>query len=58
MTEFTVFYELGGHKMRTTVQAKSRNEAEAIVRSKVIIHKIEPKISLPPEFDVLFPKFK
>lgn len=39
--EYTVYFEIYGKKMRTTVLAKSESHAQEIVRSKLIIHKAE-----------------
>lgn len=41
--KYTVYFELFGKKMRTTVQAASKIEAQEQILSKVKFHKIEPE---------------
>jgi len=43
MEEYEVFFEIYGKKMKTTVSAISEMMAKEIVKSKLIIHKVEKK---------------
>ena len=43
MKKYTVYFELFGKKMKTTVLASSKIEAQERILSKVKFHKIEPK---------------
>lgn len=45
MTEYMVYFEFFGRKMKMRVEANSQREAENIIRQKVAIRKIE---ELPP----------
>jgi hypothetical protein len=40
--EWTVFFELYGKKMKTTVKAERASDAMDAVKQKIIFHKIEP----------------
>jgi hypothetical protein len=41
MRDYKIYFVLYGKKMVTTVKAKSKLEAAEIVKSKIIIHKVE-----------------
>ena len=40
--KYTIYFELFGKKMKTTVDAKSIEDAKQQVRNKILFHKIEP----------------
>lgn len=42
MTNYTVFFELFGKKMKTTVLADSPEQAKQKVKDRIIFHKIKP----------------
>ena len=59
MKEYRVKFEFYGHKMATTVTAKSEDEAKYIIMGRVKFISIEPKIEnnkydLPDGFEFLF----
>lgn len=41
MNKYTVYFELFGHKMKTTVLAKNEQAAKDFVFNKIIFHKVE-----------------
>ncbi len=41
MKPYTVYFEIYGKKMKTTVHAKSEAEAVSRVREKLVIHKVK-----------------
>lgn len=41
--KYEVFFEIFGKKMKTTIEAKSIQDAEYLVRGKIIFHKVEAK---------------
>jgi len=41
MTTYLVYFELYGKKMRVTIRTKSPEQAEEILRGKIVIHRIE-----------------
>jgi len=40
MKNYTVYFEIYGKKLKTTVMANNREHAEEIIRNKIIFHKI------------------
>jgi len=54
MNTYNVYLELFGKKMKVEIKAKSKQQAEEIVKSKIIFHKIED-ITIP---DILKDIFK
>lgn len=47
MKPFTLYFSLYGKKMKTTVQARSLQDAKDIIRHKIVFHKVTD------EFDVV-----
>ena len=43
MKKYTVYFELFGKKMKTTVRASSKIEAQEQILSKVKFYKVEPE---------------
>jgi len=41
MKTYNVYFEIFGKKMKVEIKAKSKLQAEEIVKSKIIFHKIE-----------------
>ena len=41
MNTYTIYFELFGKKMKTTVQADSEIKAKDIIRYRIIFHKVE-----------------
>ena len=48
MNKYEVFFELYGKKMKTTVEAYDKVNAEHVVESNIIFHKIVP-VEVPKE---------
>jgi hypothetical protein len=40
---YTLYFEIFGKKMKTSIEAKTREEAKHILFSKIVFHKIEMK---------------
>lgn len=54
MKKYTLYFEFYGHKMRTTINAKSENEAKEIVKNNLEFKKvIEEPIEKPDIFEQL-----
>jgi hypothetical protein len=53
MNTYNVYLELFGKKMKVKIKAKSKQQAEEIVKSKIIFHKIED-ITIPDLFKDIF----
>lgn len=48
MKEYTVYFEIYGKKMKTTIFAENESNAKQVIARKIIFHKIEevkPKVS-------------
>lgn len=41
MKTYTIYFELFDRKMKTSVEAKSKEQAKQILKDKIIFHKIE-----------------
>ena len=41
--QYTVYFEIFGKKMKTTVQAKSEEDAKYLVMGKIIWYKVVPE---------------
>jgi hypothetical protein len=41
MNTYNVYFEIFGKKMKIEIKAKSKQQAEEIVKSKIVFHKIE-----------------
>ena len=41
MKEFTVYFEIYGKKMKTTITAESAIDARTAIRNSIIFHKVE-----------------
>jgi DUF438 domain-containing protein len=41
MKNYTIYFEIYGKKMKTTVMAKTEDEAKELVKGKIIFHKVE-----------------
>ena len=56
MKNFKVYFEVFGKKMKTTINASSKEDAENKVRNKIIFHKVEREVThkqeSPPKFEV------
>lgn len=52
--KYDVYFELYGHKMKTTIEAKSVQDAEYLVRGKIIFHKVEMKDEIIDHFGNIF----
>jgi len=52
MKEYTVYFEIFGKKMKTTVMAFNEEQAKAFVKNKIVFHKVE-KVKEDPFFDFL-----
>ena len=39
--KYTVYYEIGNHKMKTEVEAINAQDAKSQIRDKLIFHRIE-----------------
>jgi len=46
MKTYKVYFEIFGKKMKVEIKAKSKQQAEEIIKSKIIFHKIE-NVSMP-----------
>ena len=53
MNTYNVYFEIFGKKMKVEIKAKSKQQAEEIVKSKIIFHKIED-ITIPDIFKYIF----
>lgn len=53
MNTYDVYFEIFGKKMKVKIKAKSKIQAEEIVKSKIIFHKIED-VTINDLFDKLF----
>jgi len=53
MNTYNVYFEIFGKKMKVEINAKSKKQAEEIVKSKIIFHKIE-NVSMPDFFNDIF----
>jgi cytochrome c biogenesis protein ResB len=40
MNEYTIYFELYGKKLKTTILAKSEEDAKKMILSKIVFHKI------------------
>ncbi len=49
MKEYTVYFEIFGKKMKTTVRAFNEEQAKAFVKNKIVFHKVEKVINNPIE---------
>lgn len=56
MNNYTVYFEIFGKKMKVEIKAKSKQQAEEIIKSKIIFHKIEDN-TIPDFLNDIF-KFK
>jgi hypothetical protein len=56
MNTYNVYFEIFGKKMKVEIKAKSKQQAEEIVKSKIIFHKTED-VTVPDFFKDIF-KFK
>lgn len=52
MGQYTVYYEIGRHKMKSTVTALTKHDAIDIVKSKIKIHKVDVDITGTDNTDV------
>lgn len=50
MKNYTIYFELYGKKMKTTVSAESKEKAKDVVRNKIYFHIVE-EIKPPPPND-------
>jgi len=53
MKNYNVYFEIFGKKMKVEIKANSKQQAEEIVKSKIIFHKIED-ITIPDIFKDIF----
>ena len=44
MNKYTVFFEIYGKKLKTTVKAKSEDEAKKLIAEKIIFYKVVKEI--------------
>ena len=44
MNNYTVFFEIYGKKLKTTVKAKSEDEAKKLIAEKIIFYKVVKEI--------------
>ena len=54
MKDFTVYFEIVGKKMKTTVLANDKNSAEFALKNKIIFHKVEEAKSDFNKIDGMF----
>lgn len=55
MGKYTVYFEIGGKKMKMKIEAHTKEFAKEAVRSKIIFYKIENEdAKLTAEFSDLF----
>ena len=55
MKQFTVYFEIFGKKMKTTVFANTEEEAKRKVKDKIVFHKV---VTIPQDpFDFLMNTF-
>lgn len=56
MNTYTIFFELYGKKMKTTVKAKSESEAKKLIAEKIIFYKVIKQIDtdIPDFFKDIF----
>lgn len=54
MKSYTVYFELFGRKMKTTVEAESAIKAKEIIKSKIVFHDVEVKPDISRMFDEMF----
>lgn len=40
--KYTVYYEIGNHKMKTEIEAINKLDAKSQIRDKLFFHRIEP----------------
>jgi two-component SAPR family response regulator len=54
MKAYTLYFELFGKKMKTTIKAKSREDAIRVIKDSIIFHKVEalPDENLKNLFDI------
>ena len=50
MKNYTIYFEIYGKKMRTTVSAENKEKAKDVVRNKIYFHIVE-EIKKPPPDD-------
>lgn len=43
--KYTVFFEIGGKKLKTLVEANSETDAKNKVKEKIIFHKVKDELS-------------
>jgi hypothetical protein len=54
MTDYTIYFELFGKKMKTTIRAKSRSDAMEAIKDKIVFHKIVETDSKADELRKIF----
>jgi hypothetical protein len=56
MNKYTVFFEIYGKKLKTTVKAKSEAEAKKLIAEKIIFYKVIKEIdyNIPDVFKDIF----
>lgn len=54
MKSYTVYFELFGRKMKTTVEAESAIKAKELIKSKIIFHDVEVKPDMYRKIDDIF----
>lgn len=53
MAKYTVYFEIYGKRMKTTVEANNDTDAKAMIKSKIIFHKVEKQEEVKPDaFDI------
>ena len=40
--KYKVYYELGGHKMKSDIEARDEKDARNKIRDKLLFHRIDP----------------
>jgi hypothetical protein len=58
MTNYTIYFELFGKKMKTTLPATSKENAKEVIRNMIIFHKITTNDSDNKEADEILRRFK
>jgi hypothetical protein len=58
MTTYIVYFEIGDKKLKMEIEAKTTDEVIYLLRGKLKINKIEPKLGDTDIFNTIFNGFK
>lgn len=56
MTKYSVYFEIGGKKLKIVVEAKGASDAKEIIKNKIIFHKVKDEYieNISKQFNDLF----